>query len=443
MQTQTPVINVIGLAKEYVIGRTRQPQGTFYELLSDALTAPFAKRRGSSRPDQTEKFWALKGVSFELHAGEVLGIVGHNGAGKSTLLKVLSRITAPTTGRATVRGKLASLLEVGTGFHSELSGRENIYLNGAILGMTRSEVARKFDEIVDFAEVDDFIDTPVKRYSSGMYVRLAFAVAAHLDPDILIIDEVLSVGDAAFQKKCLGRINASASGGRTVLFVSHNIQAVQSLSTKCLMMRHGEVAAFGTPDDVIAQYLNSASVDTAMTWQDDRGLGNAAVRLMRFAVRSARPDTSDGIFPSNSDIVVEMKVQLDRPMTGLCVGFDLIDKQGSIVLRSFNTDLHPDRMPALTTGSNLLRCVIPHGLLNGGTYQLAPRLAIHNQEWIANAGALLNFSILLNHGESPFWNSLDERSRPGYVTPILNWYAGGDSRSERAGKCFAGESAGI
>ena len=249
-------IKVESLGKEYAIHHEQDRQGTFYDLLAHTLKAPF---RGATRRREPERFWAVKDVNFELEPGEVVGVVGRNGAGKSTLLKILSRITAPTEGRVTVLGRLASLLEVGTGFHPELSGRENIFLNGAILGMTRSEVTRKFDEIVAFAEVDKFIDTPVKRYSSGMYVRLAFAVAAHLETDVLLVDEVLAVGDAAFQRKSLGKMSDVAKGGRTVLFVSHNLSAVRNLCSRTLFFEAGQLSFDGIVDEGLAKYERSFS----------------------------------------------------------------------------------------------------------------------------------------------------------------------------------------
>lgn len=251
-----PIIEVEGLSKSYQLGET-----VTHDTLRDAIAHGFRSivgwggERNPARHREAETLWALKDVNFNVQEGDVLGIIGRNGAGKSTLLKILSRITDPTSGTARIRGRVASLLEVGTGFHPELTGRENIFLNGAILGMTRQEMKAKFDEIVAFAEVDRFIDTPVKRYSSGMYVRLAFAVAAHIDPEVLIVDEVLAVGDAAFQKKCLGKMQEVGKGGRTVLFVSHNMGAVNSLTQKCIYLENGMVVFNGYTGPAVALYL--------------------------------------------------------------------------------------------------------------------------------------------------------------------------------------------
>jgi lipopolysaccharide transport system ATP-binding protein len=264
------VITVENLSKSYLVGHESVGQSyKRYTALRDVIgheVRNFARNavnlvRGRQvvPGDQVEEFWALKDVSFEVRRGEVLGIIGRNGAGKSTLLKILSRITEPTRGRVTLRGRVASLLEVGTGFHPELTGRENIYLNGAILGMTRAEIRRKFDDIVTFAEVEKFLDTPVKRYSSGMYVRLAFAVAAHLEPEILIVDEVLAVGDVEFQKKCLGAMGEFASNDRTVLFVSHNMGAISTLTNKCILLDRGGIVTLGNTANVIAAYFNLTS----------------------------------------------------------------------------------------------------------------------------------------------------------------------------------------
>jgi lipopolysaccharide transport system ATP-binding protein len=266
-------ITAEGLGKEYRIGLRQQLTKTFREVLVDAVTGPIARLRGHGESRrETESFWALRDVSFACEPGQIVGIIGRNGAGKSTLLKVLSRITEPTTGRAVIRGRVGSLLEVGTGFHRELTGRENVYLNGAILGMKHAEIDRKFKEIVDFSEMEKFIDTPVKRYSSGMYVRLAFAVAAHLEPEILIVDEVLAVGDVAFQKRCLGKMQeVGRTQGRTVLFVSHNMAAIQQLTTCCALIDSGRLVRYGPTAEVIEQYLRLASDDATTVYRfEDR-----------------------------------------------------------------------------------------------------------------------------------------------------------------------------
>jgi len=257
----SPVITIDSISKRYLIGK-KLAYGSLREEITQAITAPF-RRMGKNRStlEGEDMVWALKDISFDVNEGDIVGIIGKNGAGKSTLLKILSRITDPTEGRITMRGRMASLLEVGTGFHPELTGRENIFLNGALLGMSNAEIRRKFDEIVAFSEIEKFLDTPVKRYSSGMYVRLAFAVAAHLEPEILVIDEVLAVGDAAFQQKCLGKMGDVAKGGRTILFVSHNMAAVKKLCTRAVLLEGGRVAAEGSVEKVTEHYLNSGAME--------------------------------------------------------------------------------------------------------------------------------------------------------------------------------------
>jgi lipopolysaccharide transport system ATP-binding protein len=276
-----PLISVEGLGKRY---RIQHRGGSRYtalrDVIAEALSAPFTRR--TETPASEEDFWALRDVSFEVQQGDVLGIIGRNGAGKSTLLKILSRITEPTEGRVTLRGRAASLLEVGTGFHPELTGRDNIFLNGAILGMSRAEIARKFDEIVAFAGTERFLDTPVKRYSSGMYVRLAFAVAAHLEPEILIIDEVLAVGDAEFQQKCLGKIGEVARSGRTVLFVSHQLAMVDNLCRTGLLLDSGRVRLFGSAREVIAAYAQKSQHRGEHSFDNrPQRRGNGAIRFLR------------------------------------------------------------------------------------------------------------------------------------------------------------------
>ena len=274
------IIKVENLGKRYRIGQ-REPYLTVRDSITRAIVAPWhglrSRLAGKVRMAEPPHIWALREVNFEVMPGEVLGVIGRNGAGKSTLLKVLSRITEPTTGRVDLYGRVGSLLEVGTGFHPELTGRENIYLSGSIMGMRRAEIARKFDQIVTFAEIEQFVDTPVKRYSSGMYVRLAFAVAAHLDPEILLVDEVLAVGDVAFQKKCLGKMSAVASEGRTVIFVSHNMASIESLCSACLMFRGGRLKSSGKPREIIGQYIanelsrSSGELSLVGTWAGRQG----------------------------------------------------------------------------------------------------------------------------------------------------------------------------
>ena len=276
-----PIIKVENLSKRYVIGGKSEVHTTFRESLVHAARVPFnvIKRRAEKQSEMNE-FWALKDVNFEVYPGEVIGIIGRNGAGKSTLLKILSRITEPTTGRIELFGRVGSLLEVGTGFHPELTGRENIFLNGAIIGMRREEIAKKFDEIVDFAEIEKFLDTPVKRYSSGMYVRLAFAVAAHLEPEILVIDEVLAVGDVEFQKKCLGKMDEVSKTGRTILFVSHQMGTIAQLCQNAIMLEKGELVLEGKASAVIADYINQGK-EKFTSYRAD-----AAARLREMFVES-------------------------------------------------------------------------------------------------------------------------------------------------------------
>jgi lipopolysaccharide transport system ATP-binding protein len=309
-----PAIIVENLSKRYVIGHRRSKDDGIRHVFEDAIRAPLAwirSRRTRPKIGNTE-FWALKDVSFQVKQGEVVGVIGNNGAGKSTLLKILSRITMPTKGRIRINGRIASLLEVGTGFHQELTGRENIFLNGAILGMTRVEIIRKFDEIVAFSEIEEFLDTPVKRYSSGMYVRLAFAVAAHLEPEILIVDEVLAVGDAAFQKKCLGKMGSFSQSGRTVLFVSHNMDAVRSLCQRAIWMKDGKLHEDGGVDDIINSYFNSTPSNVSFSnTNKDYGLS-----IQKVLLKNTRGEET-GQFRPGEDLVVEItydaQKRIDRP----------------------------------------------------------------------------------------------------------------------------------
>jgi lipopolysaccharide transport system ATP-binding protein len=294
-----PVIKVDNLSKRYLLGHRRSQDDGLRHAIEDAVRSPFkwlGKKNGNEK-NSKEEFWALKDVSFKVNQGDVVGIIGRNGAGKSTLLKILTRITEPTHGRIQIDGRVASLLEVGTGFHPELTGRENIYLNGAILGMAHAEIKRKFDEIVAFSEVEKFLDTPVKRYSSGMHVRLAFAVAAHLEPEILIVDEVLAVGDGEFQKKCMGKMKDIGSMGRTVIMVSHNMAAIENLSRTVIFMNKGQIMEYGPTKPTILKYQATMRADTALkelAERKDRS-GSGAVRLTSFRVEDSAGQPVDSV----------------------------------------------------------------------------------------------------------------------------------------------------
>jgi lipopolysaccharide transport system ATP-binding protein len=340
---------------------------TLRDALASAVKAPFAAR--SAAADAAETLWALRDVSFEVGRGEVLGVIGHNGAGKSTLLKILSRISEPTAGRAILHGRIGSLLEVGTGFHPELTGRENVFLNGAILGMRRAEIARQFDEIVAFAEVQRFIDTPVKHFSSGMYMRLAFAVAAHLEPEILIVDEVLAVGDAAFQRKCLGRMEDVAHGGRTVLFVSHNLDAVRRLCGRCLLLQHGRAEALGDTADVIARYLaRDARDEGPEDWIDLAGAHRAGTGQARFAAvryTSRTPQYAGHAYPGGA-LDFELAIDTDSRMSVDSMAINLSSPSGTLLV---NTDIQSlGQMVHLRPGRNIVRFQIDALHLSPGVY---------------------------------------------------------------------------
>jgi lipopolysaccharide transport system ATP-binding protein len=300
------------LGKLYRVGGPKAAYGSLRESLVEAAQAPFRSLRNAGGVARPRTLWALREVEFEVGWGEVLGIIGRNGAGKSTLLKILSRVTYPTVGRAQVHGRVGALLEVGTGFHAELTGRENIHLNGAILGMRKDEIRRKFDEIVEFAEIGAFLDTPVKRYSSGMYMRLAFSIAAHLEPEILVVDEVLAVGDAAFQKKCLGKMGSVAREGRTILFVSHNLPAVQALCHRALLLQAGRIVDEGAPAGLVQRYLDSEFRSSAVSLgqREDRS-GDGSVRIVSLSIESSDPD---GIIRPRSRLLIHVGYSSDRPV---------------------------------------------------------------------------------------------------------------------------------
>ncbi|MFB2771539.1 ABC transporter ATP-binding protein [Pelatocladus sp. BLCC-F211] len=373
------VIRVDNLSKKYVLSHQQEGQSRYKslrEVISNgakSLSQKFLKPSGKEiYSPSREEFWALKDVSFEIKQGDRVGIIGRNGAGKSTLLKILSRITEPTNGRIKINGRVASLLEVGTGFHPELTGRENIFLNGAILGMSKAEIKRKFDEIVDFAEVEKFLDTPVKRYSSGMYVRLAFAVAAHLEPEILIVDEVLAVGDAQFQKKCLGKMEDVGKEGRTVIFVSHQMSAVESLCTRGILLESGTISIDGTSEQAVRAYLEKAYSLGEMTplWQRTDRSGSGRVRASSFRILNSE-GIQESSLKSGEDYYFEIGYLNNTgiALKDVVVSLDIFDEKGNRILllrtnfTKSNVSLNPDK--------GYIFCGINNLLLTHGSYRFS------------------------------------------------------------------------
>jgi lipopolysaccharide transport system ATP-binding protein len=410
-------IRVENLGKQYHIGVPVLK----YRTLRDSLGKIFHKPVKTERtPDESDTIWALRDVSFEVKRGHVLGVIGRNGAGKSTLLKILSRVTDPTTGFAEIRGRVGSLLEVGTGFHPELTGRENIYLNGAILGMKRLEIDSKFDEIVTFSEVEKFIDTPVKRYSSGMYLRLAFAVAAHLEPEILVVDEVLAVGDAEFQRKCLGKMNDVANEGRTVLFVSHNMSAILRLTEETMVIDHGQLIMRAPTARAVEYYLSQGlSQEGQRYWRADE-IPESADPFQPMAIRILNPsgqvcDTVRSVEP----FTVEIEYRLERPISGLRVGIYLLTSRGEFILTSFDTD-NPEQFEShrqRKEGNYLSRCVIPANLLNEGRFIIGVNASTYRIKRYFQDDQALIFNV---DGAGAPGNQWPE-PRLGPVRPLLDW----------------------
>lgn len=420
---------VENLSKSYIIKHKGESgNDTLSGLISDKIKRPFNKSKNEiqhnskAKEKSKEEFWALKDLNFEIKKGERVGIIGHNGAGKSTLLKILSRITEPTSGKISTNGRVTSLLEVGTGFHPELTGRENIFLNGAILGMHRSEIKRNFDEIVSFSEVGKFLDTPVKRYSSGMYVRLAFAVAAYLESEILIVDEVLSVGDAQFQKKCLGKMqDISSEGGRTVLFVSHNMQAITNLCNRAILLNKGTVIQDDETAKVIQNYLMfETSKSGFIEWDNENAPGDSSIKLRAVKVLDADNNVRNHFF-SKSPIRIQIDFEIMKLDDLLVIGFDLTNEDGIILFRSYHHDGKQEDWPKLRLGKNSVFCEIPSGLLREGTYHLSPKISLHATKWIFDSDPLLSFEVELNHGISPYWSFYNKSNRPGIISLITPW----------------------
>lgn len=344
-----PAIVIDNLGKRYTIDHRKPNREGLRHAIEGAIRSPLDWfKNGFHQKLRRADFWALKNVSLQIRRGETVGIIGSNGAGKSTLLKILSRITIPTEGRVRISGRTASLLEVGTGFHQELTGRENIFLNGAILGMTRAEISAKFDEIVEFSGVEEFLDTPVKRYSSGMYVRLAFAVAAHLEPEILIVDEVLAVGDAAFQKKCLGKMGSFAQSGRTVLFVSHNMEAIRALCQRCVWMKDGRLHEDGEAEEVVDAYFKGTSVDQSFSYSNqDYGL-----TIKKVALRNDRGEEASQYRPGE-DLTVEISYHAEKRIEKPILAVGVIGVNGACFTSNMLLDGH---RPEYLMGSGQLAC---------------------------------------------------------------------------------------
>jgi lipopolysaccharide transport system ATP-binding protein len=380
-----PMVEAVGVGKRYQLGDA----GLFQRR-----NVPNAAMLGARAGDEPGTFWCLRDVSFTVKRGDVVGLLGRNGAGKSTLLKILSRITEPTRGRITLRGRVASLLEVGTGFHPELTGRENIFLNGAILGMKRAEIGAKFDEIVQFAEVGAFLDTPVKRYSSGMFVRLAFAVAAHLEPEILLIDEVLAVGDAAFQKKCLGKMDEVAhQHGRTVFFVSHNLGAVRALCNTAILLQDGTVTMQGAPNEVIARYLASSMPDEAgghVAWPEDgTAPGGDEVRLRSITLSDERGERAT-FFEAGQAITVDLRYRVLKRVRGARFEIFLHTLEGEM---AFGATDHLRQSELLEPGEYRTVFAIPGGLLNRRGYVISACGDVPGERYIVPLQEYLTFTV--------------------------------------------------
>jgi lipopolysaccharide transport system ATP-binding protein len=424
------VISVENLSKKYLLTHLADKREQLFSSLlvnkvknAGNLVAG-AFKRGPAQERTVEEFWALKDVSFEIKQGDRVGIIGRNGAGKSTLLKILSRITEPTKGRITIDGRVASLLEVGTGFHSELSGRENIYLNGAILGMSRNEIKRKFDEIVAFSEVEQFLDTPVKRYSSGMYVRLAFAVAAHLEPEILIVDEVLAVGDAQFQKKCLGKMeDVSSKEGRTVLFVSHNMNAIEQLCTSALLLDKGKINKHEYDvRAVVKSYMFGSEESSGIHEWTNQGnsLDNKWFTPLKMYISDETGNKISTSISNYEDVYVNIEGIVAELDQSLQIGYSIFSDDGHQLYLTCTTDVPEDNWPKLSKGKCLLRSRIPKRLLNEGTYRIELLLALYCRQWLSEPGnnaPSIHFTIQAGLSDSPYWMA----KRLGALAPVIDW----------------------
>ncbi len=423
-------IKVENLGKKYIINHQKENgSDTFREVIIEntkkiiTTLSPFSKTSKNENQSLSEDFWALKNVNFEINKGDKVGIIGRNGAGKSTLLKVLSRITEPTTGKIHINGRIASLLEVGTGFHPELTGRENIFLNGAILGMSQKEIKEKFDEIVAFAEVEQFLDTPVKRYSSGMYVRLAFSVAAHLEPEILVVDEVLAVGDAAFQKKCLGKMDDVSKEGRTILFVSHNMAMISSLCDKGIMMERGELKFSGTIQQTVTEYFSANQASQGkIDYQNEHYFpGDNEAKLLYVDIKNSTGEITSDV-DIGEDVYISMKYELLADKMNVYPNVHIYSAEGACAFITSDSQIDPDSNMKENKGIYVARCKIPANYLNDDVYfigfaltNLKPSIHVHFFEKDA----------LQLHVIDKIENTITRNGYsgviPGVIRPALDW----------------------
>lgn len=414
MAQNDPAIRVRNISKKYRLGGRKERYSTLRDAIASSIVSPF--QRGA--PGKPADFLALDRVSFEVEPGEVVGIIGKNGAGKSTLLKIISRITLPSEGCIGLRGRVGSLLEVGTGFHPELTGRENVFLSGSILGMKKREIEDRFDEIVRFSEVGKFIDTPLKRYSSGMQVRLGFAVAAHLDPEILLVDEVLAVGDAAFQKRCFHKMDSVSNEGRTILLVSHNMTAIQAISQRAIVLHAGRKVVDSTPDEAIAYYLSdgAGNVPAMKTYPESSLPGDEYVRL-----KSVRAFSGTGSGRSSisipDDICIEIIFAVLKNITGYHNYVRISSESGLLLFASGDWDGRNETETSFTPGTYKSTCIIRGNLLNSGTFLVSVLGQIPHKRYLFVEEHILKFEVNELHGAGGIYSV----ARPGFFRPVLDW----------------------
>lgn len=415
--TNNTVIDIENISKRYKLGVFTAD--TFAEDLKIWIKSKIRKEKSTgyevnSRVDSLGYFWALRDISFAVKQGEILGIIGKNGAGKSTLLKILSRITTPTNGSIKIKGRVASLLEVGTGFHPELTGRENIFLNGAILGMTKKEIEKKLEEIIDFSGIEEHIDSPVKRYSSGMKVRLGFAVAAHLEPEILVVDEVLAVGDAEFQKKCLGKMQDVSKGGRTILFVSHNMTAVRNLCTSSVLLKDGRLVMKGNTDEIVSEYLGGTLGNRIhFRFNDSDSIGIDQLRINEIRVFAENKNTGDPILMKDAVIIrINHFRKLSKNRYDISIQFK--GESDEILFSGGSGEMET---PGYKEGPGVVEVKIPANLLNAGVFEANLMVVENRRNTIFRADSLISFTVIQNQVDSGMWQG---RAR-GDLHPVLTW----------------------